>query len=107
MKIIFLYVLITLLLGFGAAVAAPPFSGPDDVKFAKKLWNALESNRLVGANRFQSMPYRTPPPHGHFVEALDGEINVDGREALVIVKKNFGKTKEETRQQIADNPMST
>ena len=99
-----LYVLITLLLGAGAAVAAPPFSGPDDVAFANKLWKALEVNRLVGANRFQSMPYMTPPPHGHFVESLDGKINVDGREALVIVKKNYGKTKEETRQQIADNP---
>ena len=65
-----LYVLISLLLGASAAVAAPPFSGPEDVAFAKKLWKALEINRLVGADRFQSMPYKTPPPHGHFVESL-------------------------------------
>jgi len=99
-----LVTLMTLLLSLGVAVAAPPFSGPEDVAFAKKLWNALEDNRLIGSNRFQSMPYMTPPPHGHFVESLDGTISVDGREGLVVVKKNFGKTKKETRQEIADNP---
>jgi len=88
----------------GAAFAAPPFSGPKDVAFAKTLWQSLEQNRLVGANRFQSMPYRTPPPHGRFVEAIDGRISVDGRKDIVIVKKNFGITQKETRQQIADNP---
>jgi hypothetical protein len=81
-----------------------PFSGPKDVEFAGNLWKAMEQNRLVGANRFQAMPYETPPPHGHFVEAIDGHIIVEGREGIVIVKKNFGKTKEESRQEIADNP---
>lgn len=86
------------------ALAEPPFSGPEDVAFAGMLWDALEKNRLIGPGRFQAMPYKTPPPHGHFVESIDGRISVDGREGVVIVKKNFGKTKEETRQQIADNP---
>jgi hypothetical protein len=99
-----LYSLVTLLLSISVVVAAPPFSGPEDVAYANKLWNALEQNRLVGSNRFQAMPYQTPPPHGHFVESLDGKIEIDGREGLVIVKKNFGKTKKETRQQIANNP---
>ena len=94
-----------LLLSFTTtSFSGPPFSGPEDVEFAGKLWQSLEQNRLVGANRFQAMPYETPPPHGHFVEAMDGHINIDGREAIVIVKKNFGKTKKETRQEIADNP---
>jgi hypothetical protein len=84
--------------------SAPPFSGPEDVEFAENLWQALEQNRLVGPNRFQTMPYQTPPPHGHFVEAIDGRISVAGRDDIVIVKKNFGKTKQETRQQIADDP---
>lgn len=87
-----------------ASSAEPPFSGPEDVAFAQSLWKALEENRLVGPNRFQAMPYETPPPHGHFVESIDGRISVDGREDVVIVKKNFGKSGEETRQEIADKP---
>ena len=86
------------------SLAQPPFSGPEDVAFAGQLWHALEENRLIGASRFQAMPYKTPPPHGHFVESIDGRISVDGREGVVIVKKNFGKNKEETRQQIANDP---
>ena len=93
-----------LIISTSFAIAAPPFSGPEDTAFAQKLWTALEESRLVGANRIQAMPYKTAPPHGHFVESLDGKITIDGREALVLVKKNFGKTKKETRQEIADNP---
>lgn len=92
------------LFGITTALAQPPFSGPQDVAFAGKLWRALGENRLVGPNRFKAMPYQTPPPHGHFVESIDGQISIEGREGVVIVKKNFGKTKEETRQQIADDP---
>ena len=88
----------------GDLQAQPPFSGPKDVAFAKTLWQAMEQNHLVGANRLQSMPYMTPPPHGHMVEVLEGNISVDGRKDLVIVKKNFGKTKKESRQEITDNP---
>lgn len=84
--------------------AEPPFSGPKDVAFAQTLWKALEQNRLVGADRIQSMPYMTPPPHGHFVESIDGRIEVDGREGVVLVKKNFGKSKKETRQEIVEDP---
>ena len=87
-----------------ASFSGPPFSGPEDVEFAGKLWTALEQNRLVGPNRFQAMPYKTPPPHGHFVESIDGRISVGDRESIVIVKKNFGISKKETRQEIADNP---
>jgi hypothetical protein len=87
-----------------ALSAEPPFSGPKDVAFAGSLWKALEQNRLVGADRIQAMPYKTPPPHGQFVESIDGRISVDGRKGVVIVKKNFGKSGKETRQEIADDP---
>jgi len=100
------YMTMAIALSISASVSAaePPFSGPEDVAFAGTLWKALQENRLIGADRMRSMPYQTPPPHGHFVEATDGRIRVDGRDGIVIVKQNFGKTKEETRQQIADNP---
>ena len=92
------------LLFAGSLQAQPPFSGPKDVAFAKALWQAMEENRMVGPDGFLTMPYKTPPPHGQFVETIEGKITVDGRKDLVIVKKNFGKTKKETRQEIADNP---
>jgi len=105
LRILFHWLLVPLALSLaGAAQAEPPFSGPKDVAFAQALWKAMEQNHMVGPNRFQSMPYQTPPPHGHMVEVLEGKIMVDGRKDLVIVKKNFGKTKKETRQEIADNP---
>ncbi len=84
--------------------AEPPFSGADDVAFSQTLWKALEENRLVGPNRFRGMPYKTPPPHGHFVEAVDGQMRVNDREDTVIVKTNYGLTKEESRQEIANDP---
>ncbi len=68
-------------------------SAKQDVAFGEALWKAMEQNHMVGPNRFQSMPYQTPPPHGHMVEVLEGNISVDGRNAPVIVKKNFCKTK--------------
>ena len=105
-KLLFLKTIVcaTMLVSPLAFSAGPPFSGPEDVKFAKTLWVTLNEYKLVGPNSFQGMPYKTPPPHGHFVEAIDGTINVNGREDIVIVKKNFGKSGDETRQQIADNP---
>ncbi len=93
-----------LFVSLNAFSAEPPFSGPEDVAFAKTLWLALEDNRLAGPNRLQGMPYKTPPPHGHFVETIDGRIKVGDREDVIIVKKNFGKSGEETRQEIAENP---
>lgn len=93
-----------LIVSLNVSSAEPPFSGPEDVAFAETLWKALENNHLVGPDRMQGMPYKTPPPHGHFVETVDGRINVDDREGVIIVKKNFGKSGQETRQEIAENP---
>lgn len=84
--------------------AAAPFGNPDDIAFGRKLWNALEQNRLVGGNTFRPMPYETAPPHGNIVETMDGKIAIDGRNDVVIVKKNFGKRGETTLEQVANNP---
>ena len=86
-----------------AAIAAP-FGNPEDVEFGNKLWSTMEENRIVGPKAFHPMPYETSPPHGNIVETLDGMIEIDGRNSIVIVKKNFGKIDETTLEQVADSP---
>lgn len=83
---------------------AAPFGNPEDIDFAKKVWQALVDARLVGPKAFHPMPYETAPPHGNIVETIDGMLTVDGRESIVIVKKNMGKRDETTLQQVAKDP---
>ncbi len=95
------------LLAFSLATTgaiAAPFGNPEDVAFAQKLWKAMAKNRLVGSNSLHPMPYEVSPPHGNIVETMDGKMTVDGRSAIVIVKKNFGKQDDTTVEQVADNP---
>lgn len=93
-----------------SAVTAPltaqaaPFGNPEDVAFADKVWSALVDARLVGPKAFHPMPYETAPPHGNIVESIDGMLTVDGRESIVIVKRNMGKRDETTVQQAAKDP---
>lgn len=87
-----------------SGVSAKPFGNPEDIAFGQKLWSTLEKNRLVGDKTFRPMPYETAPPHGNIVETLDGKIEIDNRNGVVIVKKNFGKRDETTLEQVANNP---
>jgi len=94
-----------LVLSFASfGTSAAPFGNPEDIAFGQKLWSAMEMNRLVGDKAFHPMPYETAPPHGNIVETLDGRIDIDARNGVVIVKKNFGKRDETTVEQVADNP---
>jgi len=88
----------------GTAFAGKPFSNPEDIAFANQLWKDMTSARLVGKNSFHAMPYETPPPHGNFVEPMDGMLTVNGRTDIVIVKRNFGKRGVTTKEQVANNP---
>jgi len=89
----------------GAAHAeSRPFGGADDVAYGKHLWEHLGKERLVGKNSFRPMPYETPPPHGGFVETLDGKITVNGHNGGVIVKKNFGERDKTKREEVANDP---
>ncbi len=74
-----------------AYAAGKPFGGKDDVDFGRHLWKTLAAERFVGPDSLHPQPYETPPPHGNIVETLSGKITVNGRRALVIVKKNFGE----------------
>jgi len=74
----------------GVANAAPPFGNPDDVKYAEKLWKALEKSRLVGKNSITSTPYKGTHPHGAVLDNMDSVVKVGHHKGAVIVKKNFG-----------------
>lgn len=68
----------------------PVFGGPSDVSFAERLWGSLKDARLVGARSIIAQPYEGSEPHGTILMTLDTDVEVDGREDTVIVKKNYG-----------------
>ncbi len=68
----------------------PAFGGPADVAFAERLWNALRDARLVGSRAIIAQPYEGSEPHGTILMTLDSSLDVDGREDVAIVKKNYG-----------------
>ncbi|OOZ36033.1 hypothetical protein [Solemya elarraichensis gill symbiont] len=71
--------------------AAPAFfGGPDDVSYAEKLWDSLESNQLVGTSAINVFPFAGNQPHGAIQQVLDKKIEVDGKVSRVIVKRNHG-----------------
>lgn len=89
----------------GAAFAdSKPFGGPDSIAYGQHLWAHLVKERLVGKNSFLPMPYETAPPHGSFVETMDGRITVNGHNGVVIVKKNLGERDKTKLEEVADNP---
>lgn len=67
-------------LGYGAG---------DDVAFANDLWSALMDGRLVGERSVHAQPYEGTVPHGAILITLEALIEVAGREATAIVKKNY------------------
>ena len=69
--------------------SGPNFGLPDDVAFAAQLWQALSEARLVGPRSIVAQPYEGTDPHGVILMTIDSEVNVNGREAPVIVKKNY------------------
>jgi hypothetical protein len=73
-----------------AAESAPPFSGPDDVAYAAKLWKALDDSRLVGSGRIVTSSYTGVHPHGAILQTVESTLSVDGQRGAVLVKHNFG-----------------
>ncbi len=67
----------------------PAFGTPEDVAFAKALWDAMVKASLVGAG-LNSRPYEGTEPHGAVLTTDRARITVNGVTGWVIVKKNFG-----------------
>ena len=89
-----------------AAVAqdeGPKFGGPEDVTFAEQLWKTLTEARLVGPRAIVAQPYEGSEPYGVILMTISSEVTVNGREAPVIVKKNY-MGKDISIESVATNP---
>ena len=78
------------ILGLSTALAEQPFGGKNDVAFAKKLWDTLKQQKLIGPDRINVQPFEGNEPHGSIQQVLNTTITIDGRTALVLVKVNHG-----------------
>lgn len=77
--------------GYATAQAQTPFGTSRDVAYGKdQLWKALLAAKLVGEESIRTVPYRGIQPHGMILEVLFAEVDIDGQERYVIVKKNYG-----------------
>ncbi len=73
----------------GQASAGPVFGTPEDVSYAKQLWQELSAARLVGPDTILTRPYKGTPPHGDVLEVVMGKVTVNGHTGTVLVKKNY------------------
>jgi hypothetical protein len=80
-------------MGTGISVQSaeePPFGGAKSVATAKALWQALEAQKFVGADRINVQPFEGKQPHGAIQQVLSHALKLDDRTAKVIVKVNHG-----------------
>jgi hypothetical protein len=74
-----------------------------DIAYAQKLWNEMSDERLVGRNPKLLEPFfGGAKPHGMILEIAYQNIEVDGHEGFVVVKKNYngeGVSVEAVKQQ--------
>ena len=90
---------ITVLILIGAMVTgasqhawaqSPPFGSLKDVEFSQVLWKALVDSRLAGRRSIGAHPNEGSEPHGDILVTLESTVTVRGREAEVIIKRNYG-----------------
>lgn len=99
--------------GFAATIAVvgtianaqmkPPFGSPAEVAYSKDIWTAMKAAKLVGPGAINVRPFEGNQPHGAIQQVLDAKINVRGRMARVIIKRNHGG-KGISVQSVYDNP---
>ncbi len=61
-----------------------------DNAYAQKVWQVLQSEKLIGDGRMRSYPFVGSRPHGSIQEIIAKEIEVDGVTGRVVVKHNYG-----------------
>jgi len=91
--VVFILVALSLLPRFvvGEEKMAMPFGGKDDVKFAEKMWKAMEDYQMW---MIQSDMAQGKSPHGAFVRLYYNVVNLDGKPYHVIIKDNFMPNKQ-------------
>jgi len=76
-------------------------SGTDeDNAYAKKLWEIMRSQNLIGENRIRSFPFEGHRPHGSIQEVIATDAVVEGHKGRLIVKHNYGADKGITPQSV-------
>lgn len=71
-------------------ISDAPMGLPQDIAYAKRLWSALESERLVGTNAKKVKPIvGAARPHGWILELLYRNITVGSHTGFAVVKKNY------------------
>ena len=88
---------------FAGALWAQPFGGSDDVAYAKKLWGAMQSAGLLGANGIMSTPYKGQHPHGAVLDTIETKLKVGSNNGVLIVKRNYGGDGV-SKTSVADDP---
>ena len=79
-----------LLLFFSGLSSAAPFGEKEDITYSKTLWKAMVNANFVGKNGIISTPYTGQPPHGAILDAIEGQLTVNGQSGHLIVKRNYG-----------------
>jgi hypothetical protein len=78
-----------LLLMAACSSAAAPFGGTDDVEYAAKLWQQMQSHNLVGPGAFYSTPYRGASPHGDYLDTIDASLVMGEHRGRLLVQRNY------------------
>ena len=97
-----LFILGTVLVLGSFQLYAGKFGNPDDVQFAKIVWQAMSKASLVGESAFVSQPYKGFPPHGIVLDTIEGEFSMANQQGILIIKRNYGGEKEP--KQVMENP---
>ncbi|MFC6488697.1 cytochrome P460 family protein [Nitratireductor sp. GCM10026969] len=81
----------------------PPFGDDTDTTYAETLWSALTEASLAGEEAIQAKPYEGTEPHGAVLQTLWTDIEVEGQEGMVVVKRNYGPAGISI-EEVANNP---
>ena len=81
---------ITAMVGSAANSQMPPFGDEGSVAYAAKLWQAMGSLNLTGADAIRSFPYEGTDPHGMMLETFYLNATIDGHTGALVVKRNYG-----------------
>jgi hypothetical protein len=84
------FIVVAVFIGSASAADEPPFGGDKDVKYAKKLWEAMTKADYVGESSRMSRPYTGQHPHGAILDTVEGKVKVKGKTLQIIVKRNYG-----------------
>lgn len=66
------------------------FGGPEDVDYAGAIWRSMVEAGLAGEDAILVRPYEGTEPHGFALATIYDQLDVNGREGQVIVKRNYG-----------------